>query len=317
MAKLLNQRRSRSSQATARYFQLALPCRGRGGYRPGSGRPRSGRSGIPHRKRPVLAAVFPVHVTLRVRAGLPSLRLPESRRVFVAAIAAARDRFGCRIVHYSIQSNHVHLICEANDQVSLSRGLRGLVIRMARGFNRVHALRGAVWADRYHERILRTPREVRAVLVYVLGNWRHQWGRALSPWVHRSLQFCRLVRRLRRDAIAAERAAAGCGGTDLAIGFGLSATHRQALGRRRRLDQEKLGLGKACISRRPFQPVARLGPIEPTKADFHATGPQGHPSVFAFSGKLPASWPRGPRQERRLRPESPRRWTGAGPGPPA
>jgi REP element-mobilizing transposase RayT len=176
MTKSCNQRRSGSSRSTGRYVQLALPCRGRGGYRPGAGRPRSGRGGVPHRKRPALATRFPVHVTLRARAGLPSLRLAESRRVLVAAIAAARERFGCRIAHYSIQSNHVHIVCEANDQVSLSRGLRGLLIRMARGFNRVHARRGAVWADRYHARILRTPRQVRAVLVYVLGNWRHHGG---------------------------------------------------------------------------------------------------------------------------------------------
>jgi hypothetical protein len=94
----------------------------------------------------------------------------------VAAIAAARNRFGCRIVHYSIQSNHVHLVCEAKDQGSLSRGIRGLLIRMARAFNRVHARQGPVWDGRYHERILRTPREVRTVLVYVLGNWRHHGG---------------------------------------------------------------------------------------------------------------------------------------------
>jgi putative transposase len=104
------------------------------------------------------------------------MRLVESRRALTAAMAAARDRFGCRIVQYSIQSNHVHLLCEAKDQVALSRGLRGLLIRMARAFNRAHALRGAVWADRYHERILRSPREVRAALVYVLGNWRHHGG---------------------------------------------------------------------------------------------------------------------------------------------
>jgi hypothetical protein len=104
------------------------------------------------------------------------LRGVESRRVLVKAIAAARDRFGCRIVHYSMQSNHVHLVCEASDQVALSRGIRGLLIRMARAINRLHALRGPVWAGRYHERILRTPREVRTVLVYVLGNWRHHRG---------------------------------------------------------------------------------------------------------------------------------------------
>jgi REP element-mobilizing transposase RayT len=154
-----------------------LPARGgRGGYRPGAGRPRSGRAGVPHRKRPTFAMRFPVHVTLRARFGLPSLRLAATRGVLIAAIAAGRDRFGCRIVQYSIQPNHVHLVCEANDRVSLSRGLRGLLIRMARGFNRVHGRRGPVWAERYHARILRTPREVRTVLAYVLGNWRHHGG---------------------------------------------------------------------------------------------------------------------------------------------
>jgi hypothetical protein len=157
--------------------QLELPARGgRGGYRPGAGRPRSGRGGVPHRMRHALAQRFPVHVTLSARFGLPSLRLAESRGALTAAIAAGRDRFGCRIVQYSIQSTHVHLVCEANDRVSLSRGITGLLVRMARGYNRVHGRRGPVWANRYHARILRTPREVRTVLVYVLGNWRHHGG---------------------------------------------------------------------------------------------------------------------------------------------
>jgi putative transposase len=176
MTKLLSLGRSRTRSSNKKCAQLALPCRGRGGFRPGAGRPRSGRSGVPHRSRPTLASRFPVHVTLRARFGLPSLRLRESREALLSALRAARDRFGCRIVHFSIQSTHTHLVCEANDQASLSRGLRGLLIRMARQFNRVHARRGAVWADRYHARILRTPREVRTVLVYVLGNWRHHGG---------------------------------------------------------------------------------------------------------------------------------------------
>jgi REP element-mobilizing transposase RayT len=119
---------------------------------------------------------FPVHVTLRARFGLPSLRLAESMGALMNALRAGRDRFGCRVVQYSIQSTHVHLLCEANDRVSLSRGICGLLVRMARGFNRVHGRRGPVWANRYHARILRTPHEVRTVLVYVLGNWRHHGG---------------------------------------------------------------------------------------------------------------------------------------------
>lgn len=164
---------SRRTGPCGRQIELT-PCHG--GYRPGAGRPRRRSVGIAHRRRPVLAARFPTHVTLRARVGLPSLRLAASRDALVHAIRAGRDRFGCRIVHYSIQSNHVHLLCEATDSSCLSRGLRGVIVRMARAFNRAHALCGSLWAERYHVRILRSPREVRGALVYVFGNWRHHGG---------------------------------------------------------------------------------------------------------------------------------------------
>jgi REP element-mobilizing transposase RayT len=93
-----------------------------------------------------------------------------------AAIRAGAERLGLRVVHYSIQSNHVHLLCEAKDAQALRRGIQGLSIRMARALNRAHARAGRVWADRYHARILRTPTEVRNAIAYVVGNWRHHGG---------------------------------------------------------------------------------------------------------------------------------------------
>jgi len=49
--------------------------------------------------------------------------------------------------------------------------------------NRVLERRGSVWGDRYHSRELRTPREVRNALVYVLNNWRKHEpaARGLDP----------------------------------------------------------------------------------------------------------------------------------------
>jgi hypothetical protein len=76
------------------------------------------------------------------------------------------------VVHFSVQADHVHLIVEAESRGALSRGLQGLAIRIARAVNRALGLRGKVWGDRYHARALRTPREVRNGLVYVLQNWR-------------------------------------------------------------------------------------------------------------------------------------------------
>jgi hypothetical protein len=48
--------------------------------------------------------------------------------------------------------------------------MQGLAIRTARACNRALGRRGAVWGDRYHARLLPTPREVRNALVYVFAN---------------------------------------------------------------------------------------------------------------------------------------------------
>jgi REP-associated tyrosine transposase len=75
-----------------------------------------------------------------------------------------------RVVHYSVQTDHVHLLVEADDKSSLSRGLSGLAIRLAHMVNRVLQRRGRVWDDRFHARALTSPREVRHAIVYVLMN---------------------------------------------------------------------------------------------------------------------------------------------------
>jgi REP element-mobilizing transposase RayT len=124
-----------------------------------------------------------------LRAGLPSLRADAARVVIERAFRASRERFGFRLAHYSLQKNHVHLIAEADDQGALSRGIQGLLVRLARALNRLWARRGSIFSDRYHARQLRTPREVRAALVYVLHNARHHGLRILGfdpfssgPW---------------------------------------------------------------------------------------------------------------------------------------
>jgi hypothetical protein len=98
-----------------------------------------------------------------------------------ALAASSHDDF--RILHFSVQEDHVHLIVEARDSTTLTRGLQGLAVRVARAVNRVLGRRGAVWGDRYHARELCTPREVRNALVYVLMNRRkHSEGeRGLDP----------------------------------------------------------------------------------------------------------------------------------------
>ena len=145
-----------------------------GGKRKGAGRKRPVRRRVSHKARPALAARHPVHVTLRIVRGVPSLRVGSTYRALERAMRAGRERFGLRLVQYSVQSNHVHMLVEAEGRASLSRGMQGLKVRMARALNRVWKRAGTVFADRYHAHVLRTPREVRTALAYVLLNARRR-----------------------------------------------------------------------------------------------------------------------------------------------
>jgi REP element-mobilizing transposase RayT len=149
-----------------------LPFRpGRGGKRKGAGRkPNGAVAGVSHLKRAALASRFPVHVTVKVGRGLPRLRRRRERKVLMAAFAAGCDRNGFRLCHYAILNDHIHFLVEAKERTTLSRGLQGLLVRIARALNKLWGRRGTVFADRYHDRILKTPREVKNAIRYVLGN---------------------------------------------------------------------------------------------------------------------------------------------------
>ena len=83
------------------------------------------------------------------------------------------------MVHYSIQTDHVHMIVEAKDRPALGRGMKSIGARLARAVNRVFRRSGRVLADRYHLHVLRTPKEVRHALRYVLLNARKHARRVI------------------------------------------------------------------------------------------------------------------------------------------
>jgi REP-associated tyrosine transposase len=166
------QARYRGRRTAAGQMTLAFPS-GWGGARRGAGRKSSpGRRNTPHRARPKHTERHPVHVTLR-----SVFRPLRSQHVFPTVCfairgATLRDPERFRVVHFSVQWDHVHLVVEASDERALSSGIRGLAIRIARYVNELVMRRGRFWADRWHGRALMTPRSVRNALVYVLANFR-------------------------------------------------------------------------------------------------------------------------------------------------
>jgi REP element-mobilizing transposase RayT len=174
-----------------------------GGARAGAGRPKSGKkpARIPHVARPPVSRHRPHHVTVRVARGTWNLRSQRCFAPIREALRVAAGRGGFRVVHFSVQHNHVHMIVEANDRRTMSERLRAMLIRVARGLNSVMGARGRRFEDRYHEHILRTPSETRNALRYVIGNRAHhlaQWGKGdggrIDEYSSASQQLAALVR---------------------------------------------------------------------------------------------------------------------------
>ena len=145
--------------------------KGIGGWRPGAGRPR-GRKTISHDARPEFAARYPQHVTWRLVDGVGSLRR-DHLMTLIRPVIRESHKPTFRVVEFSIQGNHMHFLVEASGKAALAHGLQGLGRRLVRRLNARFGRTGKLVATRYHARVLKTPREVRNALRYVLLNARH------------------------------------------------------------------------------------------------------------------------------------------------
>ncbi|HEY5936335.1 MAG TPA: transposase [Kofleriaceae bacterium] len=143
------------------------------------GRPRKGlRSSERHEKREAFRKDEPLHVVIRATAEVGELRRRHAYRAVRRALVTTFSRENFRIVHVSIQDTHVHLLVEAQHRMALARGMQAFQISAAKHLNaaiserRKQRRRGQVFVDRYHVKIIRSPRQARNALTYVLNNWR-------------------------------------------------------------------------------------------------------------------------------------------------
>lgn len=206
------------ARARKKHIQQSLEFRTHGGKRAGAGRPpKHERSSEPHKKREQVDARHPLHVVTRVAEDIGSLRKRDLYRAICDATVSAFEKgsakaaaavgtnnlgpsetahamrvAGFRIVHASVQRNHLHLLVEATDKDSLADGIQGFLSSAAQRINRAVSRRGTrrrgcVFTDRYYAVPLKTPRQVRNCLAYVLNNWRRhgedrEWRWNVDPF---------------------------------------------------------------------------------------------------------------------------------------
>ena len=144
------------------------------------GRPKGKHPRMPHEKRDPFSSEHPCHVTLRVIPGLSTLRDPDVAREIEGAFRRGCERKEMRLVHYSIQDDHAHLIVEAKGVQALGCGMKSIASLFAFAVNRALGRTGKVLADRYHHRVLKSPRQVRNAIAYVLLNARRHAAKRIA-----------------------------------------------------------------------------------------------------------------------------------------
>ena len=139
-----------------------------GGRRSSAGRKRIHSKGVSHRRRESISARTPMHINFKYRT---LIKNKYCLSLLKRAILNAR-RHGLRVIHFSLQSNHVHLIIEAENNFILTKGMRSLTVTFAKGLHK-----GKVQLERYHLHVLKNIRETRNAIRYVLFNQqKHEKG---------------------------------------------------------------------------------------------------------------------------------------------
>ncbi len=180
--------------ALSRRKQLGFKIERHGGARSGAGRKKILLSEPNHVKRELVTTRTPVHVTLKFREGLPSLRHRNYLAKFADAVCGAR-KFGLRVSEFSVQRDHIHFLAEADGNESLSKGMQSLKIRLAKAIKNLidQKTSAPVFRGRYHAHVLKTPTEVRRALAYVLQNTaKHSRGHVPKLSVLLQDPFCSL-----------------------------------------------------------------------------------------------------------------------------
>jgi REP-associated tyrosine transposase len=153
-----------------------------GGKRKGAGRPRKVRrekKGATHLARAPFPGTSAVHITWRMKKRVWRLLTPRCLELLKKDLVDA-TKSGFRVIHHAMQANDLHLLAEADDEVSLSRGMQGLGIRIARALNRELKRKGSIFDDRFHAQLLQSATEVKHVRHYLLDHARQPGASAGS-----------------------------------------------------------------------------------------------------------------------------------------
>lgn len=144
-----------------------------GGRRPNCGRARIHSKGVAHRTREKVNARTPLHINFKYSTFMRTRCVLEILKI--AFINASKHGF--YITHFTLQSNHIHIIAETTETALLIKGMRSLTGTIVKRIGK-----GSIQIERYHLHILKNPTEVLNAVKYVLNNDVKHTGKRCSEF---------------------------------------------------------------------------------------------------------------------------------------
>jgi hypothetical protein len=103
----------------------------------GAGRPGLHDPGIRHIERPKLSKPSSLHLTIKVKSIKAEMKNKGVLKILKRAIFNAR-KLGLRVIHFSLEYDHVHLLVEASDNITLGKGMMSFGVTLAKAINRLN-----------------------------------------------------------------------------------------------------------------------------------------------------------------------------------
>ena len=123
--------------------------------------------GIRHTSREFISRPSALHLTVKLKRA--DIQNKVILRILKHAIYRSRLQ-GIRIVHFTLEHDHVHLYAECGSNLVLAKGMKAFGVTLVKGINKLKRSKGTLYKYRFHLRILKTPRDAKNVINYILKN---------------------------------------------------------------------------------------------------------------------------------------------------
>ena len=124
---------------------------------------------IRHRKRAEIKKPSSLHLTIKIAKNKAGVKNKQILKVLKRAILKGRSA-GIRIIHFTLEYDHIHLLVEADCKIKLGRGMMRFGVTLAKGINHYRRDQGQVYKHRYHQRFITSRRDLKNVMNYIFHN---------------------------------------------------------------------------------------------------------------------------------------------------